>query len=154
MPPSPQPSTTIHTLPSGEKVASSSLATSSRWTDRKTGEQRKATEWNRIIAWGGNVSHCERIAKGSRVHVEGRLKTRKWKDVQGNARSTTKVVAHRVVHESFLGSFRGLPQYALKPIITYSLTRSTQARQGSVLSHRNPHGPTFTGRQVKWICGR
>jgi single-strand DNA-binding protein len=78
---------------SGLAVASFSVATTRRWKD-KEGQQQEETEWHRIVAWQRLGEICnEYLHKGSKVYVEGRLQTRKWKDQSGNDRWTTEIVA-------------------------------------------------------------
>jgi len=81
---------------SGTPVASFRIATSERWKD-KEGNQQEQTEWHNIVAWGRLGELCnEYLSKGSKVYVEGKLKTRKWQDKNGNDRYTTDIVARDV----------------------------------------------------------
>lgn len=84
----------IRRLASGDRVANLSLATGERWRDKASGETRERTEWHRITVWGdGLVGVLERYAdKGSKLYVEGRLATRKWRDQSGADRWSTEVV--------------------------------------------------------------
>jgi single-strand DNA-binding protein len=84
----------IRTMQSGGKVASFSVATTESWTDKRTGERREQTEWHRIVGFGdGLVGVIEGyLHKGSKVYVEGSLKTRKWTDQHNEARYSTEVV--------------------------------------------------------------
>ena len=82
------------TFQSGGKVCNFSMATSERWKDKNTGEQRERTQWHNIAVFN---EHLVRIAeqylqKGSKVFVEGQMETRKWQDQNGNDRYTTEVV--------------------------------------------------------------
>ena len=78
--------------PTGKKVAHFSLAISQRWKVR--GESKEYTEWVNIEAWGRLGEVCqEYLKKGSLVYLEGRLKTNKYDDKEGDARYFTKVVA-------------------------------------------------------------
>jgi single-strand DNA-binding protein len=80
----------------GTPVASFRIATSERWKD-KEGNQQEQTEWHNIVAWGRLGELCnEYLNKGSKVYVEGKLKTRKWQDQNGNDRYTTEIVARDV----------------------------------------------------------
>jgi single-strand DNA-binding protein len=84
----------IRTTQNGGKVVNLSIATSESWTDKHSGERREQTEWHRIVIFSDglvNVSETY-LHKGSKVYVEGSLKTRKWTD-QGNAeRFSTEIV--------------------------------------------------------------
>ncbi|WP_431197298.1 single-stranded DNA-binding protein, partial [Streptococcus pneumoniae] len=74
----------MRTMPNGDAVANISVATSESWNDRNTGERREVTEWHRIVFYRRQAEICgEYLRKGSQVYVEGRLKTRKWQDQNG-----------------------------------------------------------------------
>ena len=82
----------IRTMPNGDAVANISVATSESWNDRNTGERREVTEWHRIVFYRRQAEICgEYLRKGSQVYVEGRLKTRKWQDQNGQDRYTTEI---------------------------------------------------------------
>jgi len=88
-------------LPSGQAVANFSVATNERWQN-KEGKTEERTEWHRIVVYGKQAENCgEYLSKGRSVCIEGRLQTREWDDKNGQKRSTTEIVANRVV---FLGS--------------------------------------------------
>ncbi len=84
----------VRTMNSGQKVVSFSLATSERWRDRSTGEQKEQTEWHRVVVFNPNlVEVAERmLQKGTKLYLEGSLKTRKWQNQQGADVFTTEVV--------------------------------------------------------------
>ena len=84
----------VRTMQSGQKVVSFSLATSDRWRDRQTGEQKEQTEWHRVVIFNPNlVDVAERmLQKGTKLYLEGSLKTRKWQNQQGIDVFTTEVV--------------------------------------------------------------
>ena len=79
-------------LPSGGAVTNMSLATSESWKDKNTGEQQERTEWHKVVFFNrlGEIAG-EYLKKGSKVYVEGSLRTRKWQDASGNDRYTTEV---------------------------------------------------------------
>lgn len=78
--------------PTGKKVAHFSLAVSQRW--KTAGETKEYTEWVNIEAWGRLGEVCqEYLKKGSLVYLEGRLKTDKYEDKEGETKYYTKVVA-------------------------------------------------------------
>ncbi len=82
----------IRTMPNGEAVANISVATSETWTDKNTGERRETTEWHRIVFYRRQAEVVgEYLRKGSQVYVEGRLRTRKWQDQNGQDRYTTEI---------------------------------------------------------------
>jgi len=89
----------------GGAVANVSIATSYRWKDRTTGENKEETEWHRVSFFGRLAEIAgEYLKKGSPVYIEGRLRTRKWQDKDGNERSTTEIVAEQM---QLLGSRGG-----------------------------------------------
>ena len=84
----------VRTMQSGQKVVSFSLATSDRWRDRQTGEQKEQTEWHRVVIFNPSlVDVAERmLQKGTKLYLEGSLRTRKWQNQQGVDAFTTEVV--------------------------------------------------------------
>ena len=77
----------------GTAVASFSLATTER-RKGQDGQVQELTEWHRIVAWNRLAEICgEYLAKGSKVYIEGKIQTRKWKDQSGVDRYTTEIVA-------------------------------------------------------------
>lgn len=83
----------IRTMPNGDTVANLSVATSESWTDKTTGERKEVTEWHRIVFYRGQAEFCrEYLNKGSLVYIEGRLKTRKWQDKNGQDHYTTEII--------------------------------------------------------------
>lgn len=84
----------IRSMQSGKKMASFSIATSKRWKDRSTQEQKENTSWHNIVVFNeGLVDVIEKyIKKGSKIYVEGELSTRKYQDKDGNDKYTTEVV--------------------------------------------------------------
>ena len=84
----------IRSMQSGNKMASFSIATSKRWKDKNTQEQKEKTSWHNIVVFGdGLVDIVEKyVKKGSKIYVEGELQTRKWQDKDGNDKYTTEVI--------------------------------------------------------------
>jgi len=84
----------VRTFQNGGKVCNLRIATSERWRDKNTGENREKTEWHTVAIFSeGLVRVCEQyLRKGSKVFVEGALQTRKWQDQSGNDRYSTEVV--------------------------------------------------------------
>ena len=83
----------VRHLESGVSVASFPIATSENFKDRNTGERKSITDWHNIVLWRGLADVAEKyLKKGSKVYVEGKLKTRSWEDKEGNTRYTTEVV--------------------------------------------------------------
>ena len=84
----------IKSFQNGGKIANIRIATSEQWKDRMTGERKERTEWHNVVINGeGLVGVVERfLKKGSKVYIEGSLRTRKWQDRDGNDRYTTEIV--------------------------------------------------------------
>lgn len=82
----------VRYLPNGDAVANFSVATTSSWKDKATGDKHEETEWHRCSAFGRLGEVCgQYLKKGSSVYIEGQLKTRKWQDKDGADRYTTEV---------------------------------------------------------------
>jgi single-strand DNA-binding protein len=88
-------------------VTNLSVATNESWKDKQTGEQKDRTEWHRVAMFGrlAEIS-AEYLRKGSQVYIEGKLRTRKWQDQQGNDRYTTEIIADEM---QMLGGRGGAP---------------------------------------------
>ena len=84
----------VRTFQNGGKVCNLRIATSERWRDRNTGENRERTEWHSVAIFSeGLVRVAEQyLRKGSKVYIEGQLETRKWQDQSGQDRYSTEVV--------------------------------------------------------------
>jgi single-strand DNA-binding protein len=81
-------------MPSGSAVTNLSIATSEQWKDKQTGEQKERTEWHKVAMFNRLAEiAAEYLRKGSQVYIEGKLRTRKWQDRDGNDRWTTEVIA-------------------------------------------------------------
>ena len=84
-------------MPSGSSVTNIRIATTESWKDKNTGDQQERTEWHSIAFFGRLAEIAgEYLNKGSQVYVEGKLRTRKWQDREGNDRWTTEVVANEL----------------------------------------------------------
>ena len=81
-------------MPSGSAVTNLSVATSESWKDKQTGEQKDRTEWHKVAMFNRLAEiAAEYLRKGSQVYIEGKLRTRKWQDRDGNDRYTTEIIA-------------------------------------------------------------
>lgn len=84
----------VRYMPSGGAVANISIATSESWKDKENGQQQERTEWHRIVFYNRLAEIVgEYLRKGSKVFVEGSLRTRKWQDKTGQDRYTTEIIA-------------------------------------------------------------
>jgi single-strand DNA-binding protein len=82
-------------LPSGTSVANISVATTENFKDKQSDQWQERTEWHRVALFGRLAEVAgEYLRKGSQVYIEGRLRTRKWQDKQGNDRYSTEIVAN------------------------------------------------------------
>ena len=95
----------MRTFPSGDQVANVTIATTDRWRDKNTGENKEATEWHRVV-FNGRLAEIvgQYLRKGSQVYVEGSLRTRKWTDQAGVEKFTTEIRADTM---QMLGSRQG-----------------------------------------------
>lgn len=81
-------------MPSGGAVTNLSIATSESWKDKNTGDQQERTEWHRVVFFNRLAEIAgEYVKKGSKLYVEGSLRTRKWQGQDGQDRYTTEIVA-------------------------------------------------------------
>lgn len=82
------------TQASGEELATFSLATSERWKDKNTGEQKEKTDWHRIVVFSPGLVRVvkEYVHKGSKLYIEGKLRTREYEDESGVKKYTTEIV--------------------------------------------------------------
>ena len=96
----------MRTFPSGDQVANVTIATTDRWRDKNTGENKEATEWHRVV-FNGRLAEIvgQYLRKGSQVYVEGSLRTRKWTDQSGVEKFTTEIRADTM---QMLGSRQGM----------------------------------------------
>lgn len=82
----------IRYMTNGEAVANVSIATSESWKDKATGEKKEITEWHRLVFYRKLAEIVgQYLKKGSTVYVEGRIRTRKWQDKEGQERYTTEI---------------------------------------------------------------
>lgn len=87
----------VRYMPQGGAVANLTVATSESWTDKATNERKEQTEWHRVVIYQRLAEIAgEYLRKGSKVYLEGRLKTRKWQDQQGVERYTTEIIANEL----------------------------------------------------------
>lgn len=84
-------------MPNGDAVANVRLATTESWKDKATGEKKDLTEWHRVVFYRKLAEIVgQYLKKGSAVYVEGRIRTRKWTDKEGQERYTTEIEANEM----------------------------------------------------------
>ena len=125
----------IRTMPNGEQVANITVATSESWTDKNSGEKKEVTEWHRIVIYRKLAEiAAQYLHKGSQVYIEGRLKTRKWQDNNGQDRYTTEIQGDNL---QMLGGRQDEPKQA-KPIKAKPNPLSAMAEQGDSFDDNIP----------------
>ncbi|HEU4622691.1 MAG TPA: single-stranded DNA-binding protein, partial [Burkholderiaceae bacterium] len=93
-------------MPNGDAITNVSIATTLKWKNKDSGEPVEETEWHRVVFKGRLAEIAgEYLKKGRSVYVEGRLKTRKWQDKEGQERFTTEIVANEM---QMLGGREGM----------------------------------------------
>jgi single-strand DNA-binding protein len=96
----------VRYTPSGAAVCNLRLATTRSWKNRESGERQEETEWHSVVLYDRQAEIAgEYLRKGRPVYIEGRLKTRKWQDKDGNDRYTTEIVAETL---QLLGGREGM----------------------------------------------
>jgi len=84
-------------MPSGGAVCNITVATSETWKDKNTGQDRERTEWHRVVFFDKLAEIAgEYLRKGSKVYLEGEIRTRKWQDQSGQDRYTTEIAANEM----------------------------------------------------------
>ena len=103
----------VRSFHSGDRVANVTIATTDKWKDKQTGEQKEATEWHRVVFNGRLAEIVEQyLRKGSQVYVEGSLRTRKWTDQSGVDKYSTEIRADQM---QMLSSQNSEQKQAAKP---------------------------------------
>ena len=125
----------VRYLPSGSAVTNIRVATSESWKDKQSGEKQERTEWHRIVLFNrlGEIA-AQYLRKGSRVFVEGSLRTNKWQDQSGNERFTTEIIASSMQLMDSKGggaggeSFGDMPQDVAMPQAASNAPRQAPAK--------------------------
>lgn len=95
----------LRTLPSGSSLTNLNVATTTSWVNKSTNEKNEETEWHRVSFFGRQAEViCQYAKKGSKLYVEGALRTRKWVDKEGITRYSTEITGQEF---AFLGSSSG-----------------------------------------------
>jgi len=125
-------------MPSGKAATNFSIATSERFKDRETGEPQERTEWHRIATFDRLAEiAAEYLKKGSKVYIEGRLRTRKWQDKDGKDRYSTEIIADQM---QMLDS-RGAGAAATGPDVDGASFRGSGSASGSARSSKPAKAP-------------
>ena len=125
----------VRYLPNGNAVTTLSVATSESWKDKTTGEKQDRTEWHRVVCFNrlGEIAG-EYVRKGSKLYVEGSLRTRKWQDQQGQDKYTTEIIASDI---QMLDS-KGGNSYASYDDLPQAQQSSSQPQQQSANRQQQP----------------
>jgi single-strand DNA-binding protein len=100
-------------MPNGDMVVNLRLATTESWKDKGTGEKKELTEWHRVVFYRKLAEiAAQYLKKGSQVYIEGRIRTRKWTDKEGQERYTTEIEANEM---QMLGSRQGMGGSGTEP---------------------------------------
>ena len=92
--------------PDGAAITNITVATTDTWKDKASGEKKEATEWHRVAFFGRLAEIAgQYLKKGRSVYIEGRIRTRKWQDKEGQDRYTTEIIADQM---QMLGSREGM----------------------------------------------
>lgn len=121
----------VRYMPSGAAVTNIRVATSEVWKDKQTGEKQERTEWHRIVLFNrlGEIA-AQYLRKGSRVFVEGALRTNKWQDQSGAERYTTEIIASSMQLMDSKGSAGNAPfDQSDMPETATSMPSANVARQ-------------------------
>lgn len=87
----------VRQTPAGVTITTISVATSESWKDKQTGQPQERTEWHRVVFFNRLAEIAgEYLKKGSKVYVEGSLRTRKWQDKEGHDRYTTEITGNEM----------------------------------------------------------
>ena len=83
----------VRYLQSGDQICNVTLATSEKYKDKASGEYKENTEWHRVVFFGKLAEICgQYLQKGKKIYVDGRIRTNKWQDKEGNERYTTEII--------------------------------------------------------------
>ena len=126
-------------MPSGGAVTNLSIATSESWKDKNTGDQQERTEWHRVVFFNRLAEIAgEYVKKGSKVYVEGSLRTRKWQGQDGQDRYTTEIVASEMQMLDSRGGQQGGGDYQQSSNQQYG---QQSAPQQNTSSQQAPSAP-------------
>lgn len=118
----------VRHMPNGNAVATISIATTESWKDKQTGDKQERTEWHRVVCFNrlGEIVG-EYVKKGSKLYLEGSLRTRKWQDPQGQDRYTTEIVAADIQMLDGKGSSSGMQDMPVQAAYQASPSRAQPA---------------------------
>jgi len=119
----------VRYTPNGYGIANVSIATSSSWRDKQSGELQERTEWHRVVFFGKLAEIVgEYLKKGAKIYVEGSLRTRKWQDKNGVDRYTTEIIADEMNMLDSRGAGANIPHEKMTnhpPVENHEVPNST-----------------------------
>lgn len=122
-------------------LATASIATSERWTDKQTGERKEHTEWHRVVFNGRLAEIAQQyLRKGSQVYIEGSIHTRKWQDNQGIERYSTEIRANQM---QMLGGQQQAQQQGYQQAPQQGYQQQQQPQQGQRYATHANGAPVF-----------
>lgn len=128
-------------LPSGDAVTNIRIATTDTWKD-KSGEKQEHTEWHRVAFFGKLAEIAgEYLKKGSPVYVEGRIRTRKWQDKEGQERYSTEIVADRMQLLGGRGGAGGAESTSREPAAAIAGTPKGTPKKGGAFDEMDDDIP-------------
>lgn len=139
----------IRYMPQGGAVANFTVATSESWTDKNTQEKKEETEWHKIVIYGRLAEVAgEYLRKGSKVYLEGKLKTRKWQDQQGVDRYTTEIVCNemQMLDSKPQGQQSNQQNQASAPALRGQQNAAQQGYQQQPQQRRQPPPANYQGQ--------
>lgn len=129
----------VRYMPSGDAVANINIATSESWKDKQTGEKQERTEWHKVVFFGKLAEIVKQyLRKGSKVYIEGKLRTRKYKAQDGSERYSTEVVVDMNGTMQMLDGRQGSGGGSSVPFDD----SPSPARSGGGQSRSTPTGPS------------
>ena len=136
-------------FPDGGSVCNISVATSESWKDKQTGQQKESTEWHRIVFKNRLAEIAQQyLKKGSKVYIEGKLKTRKWANQQGQDQYTTEVIASQM---QMLDGKNDSQSAAPQPTQQHTYQNAPQAPQAQPASGGFDSDIPFSNYQLKTL---
>lgn len=127
-------------MPNGNAVTNITVATSESWKDKQTGQQQERTEWHRVVFFNRLAEIAgQYLHKGSKVYLEGSLRTRKWQDQSGQDRYTTEIVANEM---QMLDSRGGQGDYQPAAAMGGGVASSPSAPQQAAPKQPAPQSPS------------
>lgn len=137
-------------MPDGGAVANVTLATSDTWRDKQTGENKKFTEWHRVVLFGKLAEVAgEYLKKGSQVYIDGQLHTRKWQGTDGQDKYTTEVLVNAGGTQQMLGRRGGNSGSTATPANQPQTPAMAQIKTGTQTAIRGKGGRVGRGASSK-----